>query len=643
MRQIFVAISLLIALFVIEPTISADAGNSMQKMSYGSQVRSISALETANVPQDYDENSDLIKRILRTSDSPSGRIQDVSLLVGEIPENISPEIPFPEGSKIIGSMVRNHSIEIVMNSNLTQDQIFKFYQDRMEELNWSEIGEDDFGPTRGFLPDMSCRTFCQGEASPSVTVCAYPGNVTDLRIILDSDTPNACSQYPDIDWPKPLPRLIAPTGSNMHPADYSSGDESVFSSGILETDLNTISLMDHYSSQIRKGGWNIEENGSYGLSSWSTWNFTDEEGQNWIGSFLILDSSHDTKKHFLLFRAEITQEEIEAAPAIISIPNILINPLRAGDENTNATLFGAIRTPLRGDRTNFEEILKVAIGLNGTENATYSLLDGNDSIYRPYKYMPIKSGKQLVYFLIPQDDLFKLIGVTPTQGSPFDIKWWKTPKWTNGNAVIRYYGIVDWLPNADHQDLAIQLRITNNNSSNLMMSYENFTLLDQSRIVHYPSSGFDPVVIGPLNSSPARGKVRFTNISLMDRIIAIAFDYGKPSQIVMDLEDQLQLSDETVYGTQLKIPSNGVNGSRVDGSDEPLNEISSVEVLINIGKGLPIEYDNVLIKGDLNLSRLNLPIISIKREESQALNCSGSKNLTLVNSTLNRLFAVPCC
>ena len=315
-------ISMLIALSMIELAISADESNSIQNMGQSSHVKNISAPETTNNPQDSDMSSDLIKKLLGTCDSPSGRIQDVQLLVGKIPENISPEIPFPEGSKVIGTMVRNQSTEIVLNSNLTPDQIFEFYQDRMGALNWSEIGDDAFGPTRGFLPDMSCRILCQGETSPSVTVCAYPSEVTDLRIIIDSDTPNACSQYPDIDWPKPLPRLLAPPGSNMHPADYSSGDESVFSSGILETDLNTTSIMDYYSNQIRKAGWIILENGSCVLSSWSTWNLIDENGQNWIGSFLVLGSSDDTRRHFLLFRAEKTQEGIAAAFVPISYPNI---------------------------------------------------------------------------------------------------------------------------------------------------------------------------------------------------------------------------------------------------------------------------------------------------------------------------------
>jgi len=166
-----------------------------------------------------------------------------------------------------------------------------------------------------------------------------------------------------------------------------------------------------------------------------------------------------------------------------------------------------------------------------------------------------------------------------------------------------------------------------------MLSYENFTLLDQSGKVYYPSSGFDPMVVGPLKGN--RVKVGFTGISLTDKIAAIAYDYDKPNQIIMDLEDQLQLSDEKVYGTQTKISLNNVSGLGTKASDEPLKEVSSSEVLTKIRLGLPVEYDHVLIRGDLDLSQLNLPIIPTNRETSQVLDRGASDNLTLVNSTIN--------
>ena len=110
-----------------------------------------------------------------------------------------------------------------------------------------------------------------------------------------------------------------------------------------------------------------------------------------------------------------------------------------------------------------QEILKVDVGLMGTENATYKLVDANDSVYEPGLYKPLSSGRQLVYFLIPKDDLFKLITVTPYQAeSPSTSTGGQHPKVGNENLVIRYYGITDWLINPDEQGIVVQVRAQNN-------------------------------------------------------------------------------------------------------------------------------------------------------------------------------------
>jgi len=104
-------------------------------------------------------------------------------------------------------------------------------------------------------------------------------------------------------------------------------------------------------------------------------------------------------------------------------------PLQGSDGTAKVTLFGSIRTPLEESAS--QEILKVDIGLMGTENATYKLMDANNSLYEPGLYKTLSSGRQLVYFLIPKDDLFKLITATPLGGKPININWWARPKASN--------------------------------------------------------------------------------------------------------------------------------------------------------------------------------------------------------------------
>ena len=233
-----------------------------------------------------------------------------------------------------------------------------------------------------------------------------------------------------------------------------------------------------------------------------------------------------------------------------TFPNIQTNPLQERYGNVEVTLFGEIRTSLQDDSLTHENLI-VDVGLIGTENATYELLDQNDITYSPILYKSIRPGRQLVYFLIPPDDLFKLIRVMPAEGSPFDIKWWATPRGINGNLAVRYYGIIDWLINPDKQSFVMQFRVTNSGTKDIYITPGNFTLLDQAGKVYQSTFGFEPEVVAPQNST-LKIKVGFTGISPMNKIAAIAYCYGKPDQIVIDLgKDQPQLSDEKAYGTLL--------------------------------------------------------------------------------------------
>jgi hypothetical protein len=222
-------------------------------------------------------------------------------------------------------------------------------------------------------------------------------------------------------------------------------------------------------------------------------------------------------------------------------------PLQGGDGNATVVLFGATRTPL-ADENSTQEILKVDVGLMGAENATYQLVDDHNNIYLPGLYKPLSSGKQTVYFLTTKDSLFKLLNVTPAGGKPIYINWWATPKGSNDNLIVRYYGIADWLINPDEQGIVVQVRVQNNGTQNLIVSPENFTLLDQWGWPYRPSLGFDTETILPQKAT-SRVLLGFTGISLISRPTALAYDYGASNQIIIVFErDYLPLSDEVVYG-----------------------------------------------------------------------------------------------
>jgi hypothetical protein len=231
--------------------------------------------------------------------------------------------------------------------------------------------------------------------------------------------------------------------------------------------------------------------------------------------------------------------------------------LNGGNGNVKCTLFGAYEIPIPGADPNAtikEYALKVDVGLIGSRNATYELVDGNDNIYHPdlAKSKALQPGRQQIVFVVPPtgDAIgggFKLLRVSPSEGQPFAINWWKTPKKILGDVILRYYGMTDLQMGPDEQSMTFDVKIQNNGTTSIPISPENFTLVDQWGWEYYTIEGFGPVNLEAKKS--ARVKVIFTSLSLLSKPSVLAYDY-LGNQIAIDLEkDTGPLSDAVVYGT----------------------------------------------------------------------------------------------
>jgi len=235
-------------------------------------------------------------------------------------------------------------------------------------------------------------------------------------------------------------------------------------------------------------------------------------------------------------------------------------PLSGGTAAVNCTLFGATKVPVPGTDPNAtvqNYVLKVDVGLLGTRNATFELVDSKDKVYSPdpsmsWTFQPVSESyiRQLLAFVVPSDALFKLFKVTPSVGDPFAIKWWKTPKKSQGDIILRYYGVVDSRTNPNEQSVTYEVGIQNNGTNSILINPLNFTLLDQSGWEYYTMYGFDESYLGPKNSTKV--KVNFSSLSYLSRPVALAFDYLTSNQIVFDLDkDTGPLTDAQVYGTNV--------------------------------------------------------------------------------------------
>jgi hypothetical protein len=233
-------------------------------------------------------------------------------------------------------------------------------------------------------------------------------------------------------------------------------------------------------------------------------------------------------------------------------------PLSGSNGNVKCTLFGAYEVPIPGPDPNAtanEYALKVDVGLIGSINATYELVDGNDNIYHPdqTRSKALQPGRQQLVFVVPPtgDTIgggFKLLKVSPSEGQPFAINWWKTPKKILGDIILRYYGITDLQMGADEKSITFDFKITNNGTTSIPISPENFTLIDQWGWDYYTLEGFSPASLEPKKS--ARVKVIFNSLSLLSNPSKLSYDcLGSEMSIDLD-KDTGPLSDEVVYGTK---------------------------------------------------------------------------------------------
>jgi hypothetical protein len=131
-----------------------------------------------NSPYPLLNETDLLEFALRLATYPNDpSTQNAQILAGQIPNQLPEDIPFPEGTQVIGSLVRNpNSIKIFIDTHLLPEQVLTFYSQRMLALGWQTT--DIFQPNRGGLMPSGARsrggteTFYQGLRDPALTESA---------------------------------------------------------------------------------------------------------------------------------------------------------------------------------------------------------------------------------------------------------------------------------------------------------------------------------------------------------------------------------------------------------------------------------------------------------------------------------------
>jgi hypothetical protein len=244
----------------------------------------LAVAQTTPTQASYDALEELAGRIIGYGYS------EPELLVGKLPsERLKLEIPVLEGSRILGTSIRNDdNFEVVMDVRGDAKAILDFYRGKLKD--WEDKGEQNSGPRGGFLfssseinqkPYTLDTLLCQNQWSFSVVIHRLDAAIKDVRLRIDKYT---CGFYAGgIE----LPKLFLPT--DAEPQDGSSGfGGDVFSSLTLSANLTLPQLFEHYAAQLEKANWKLGDKITLKNGILASYELKSAKGEPWAAILTIL-------------------------------------------------------------------------------------------------------------------------------------------------------------------------------------------------------------------------------------------------------------------------------------------------------------------------------------------------------------------
>jgi hypothetical protein len=253
--------------------------------------------------------------VIRLSTFPGDpRMSNPHVLFGQLPKELPPDIPLPEGSRVLGTLIRGlEDATCVIDVDLPPGQVLDFYRKHMQAAGWQE---SEFpaqfrqgGFTHTGLELDKRATFCHGSRGPSLVVSAYTrGDMgTDLRLEVDLSD-RTCVQQARMHRmtrggiENIIPRLDPPPGvKQVMGGGGGGGIDSFYSNATLEasTPRDLAELAAHYATQLERAGWTRVEEGQSGPIAWNTWTFQDEDKEAGRGFFFILRMPGQREQYML--------------------------------------------------------------------------------------------------------------------------------------------------------------------------------------------------------------------------------------------------------------------------------------------------------------------------------------------------------
>lgn len=257
----------------------------------------------------------------------------VQILEGRLPERLPVELPLPEQTQILGSVVGpKEDVQILLDVEQSVEQVVAFYRERLLAAGWrkpepetkrlSERGFVQTRPENEFeIVDFSTplvvvengditrarRTdvFCKGSFGP-LFIEARPmlKAPTDVRLnlYLSSFNSYCSSNHTNERWEVPLPPLTPPSNTKVELRGSRGSNDYYDSMAMLETELDVQALAAHYTAQLQRVGWTQRDSGQSSLSAWSNWLLKDKQGQSWQGMLNLSQVEGKANQYFASVR-----------------------------------------------------------------------------------------------------------------------------------------------------------------------------------------------------------------------------------------------------------------------------------------------------------------------------------------------------
>nr|CBH37561.1 hypothetical secreted protein [uncultured archaeon]CBH38961.1 hypothetical protein, secreted [uncultured archaeon] len=302
-----------VLIFIFFVVVGSVASSPLNEAPEPSPIISMSVQNSS----DINSSAELLRFVERMLRSPSYlQSKPVVILPGELPSNLSVEVPIPSDTDVIGSLIRSEGtykrVKIILDVPMEPNEVIEFYRDSLKNVGWNETEGFYHQEKSGFVSTTPEDViFCRYEGKgPSLQIRAdslatEEGNVSDVRLDLDTDpgTGLCTERFYGPSWEdraEILPPLKPPEGAILRSRGSGGGDGQWQSEATIETELNVSELTTHYQEQLMKAGWALKEDGMTASFAWSRWSFNDEFGDPWSGLLLVSEAGRENTRFLYL-------------------------------------------------------------------------------------------------------------------------------------------------------------------------------------------------------------------------------------------------------------------------------------------------------------------------------------------------------